>query len=334
MVADSPSSFLLLSSPLSLHRIAAIVNGEMKIFYYDQHTFPLPDTHRFPESKYGLLRREVTAANLVPPEHIRPGPAASHNQLARAHTADYLHRLSQGLLTDKEMRRIGLPWSPQLVQRVKHTVGATVAAARIALKEGNGLSLGGGTHHACSDHGEGFCLYNDVVVAARAMQAEGRIRRALVVDCDVHQGNGTAEITAGDDAIYTFSIHGEKNFPFRKIPGDLDVGLPDGAGDAAYLAALEPNLQKALAEARADLVFYLAGADPHENDKLGRLALTREGLARRDRMVLDYIQQENLPVVVLMAGGYGRDVRETVALYLQTVRIAVEYGQRSPHATL
>ncbi|MCB8966461.1 MAG: histone deacetylase [Ardenticatenaceae bacterium] len=295
----------------------------MKIFYYDHHEFPIPATHRFPAQKYRLLRERVVAEQLVPSQRLLAAPMATAAQLQRAHTADYLHRLQNGLLTEAEVRRIGLPWSPELVQRVAYMVGATIAAARTALVEGVGVSLGGGTHHAASEHGEGFCLYNDVAVAARVMQAEGRIRRAVVIDCDVHQGNGTAEITSGDSTIYTFSIHGEKNFPFRKIPGDLDVGLPDDTEDAAYLAALAPNLQQALAEAQADMAFYLAGADPHVNDRLGRLALTKEGLAARDRLVLAAVRDAGLPVAVVMAGGYGRNVNETVDLYLQTVQIAV-----------
>ncbi len=295
----------------------------MRIFYYDHHHFPLPAEHRFPANKYALLRQRVEAVQLVAPDRLLPAPAATDNQLGRAHTADYLHRLAHGLLTEKEVRRIGLPWSPELVKRVQHTVGATIAAARTALQNGVGVSLGGGTHHGCSDHGEGFCLYNDVAVAARVMQAEGRIRRAVVLDCDVHQGNGTAEITQNDATVYTFSIHAEKNFPFRKIPGDLDVGLPDGTEDEAYLAALAPGVVQALAESRADLAFYLAGADPHVHDRLGRLALTKAGLAARDRLVMGAVRQAGLPLVVVMAGGYGRDIDETVDLYMQTVRIAV-----------
>lgn len=299
----------------------------MKIFYYDHHDFPLPASHRFPLQKYRLLRERVQAEGLAPPDRLLPAPAATELQLQRAHTAVYLHRLEHGLLTEAEVRRIGLPWSPELVQRVKYTAGATIAAARTALREGVGVSLGGGTHHAASGHGEGFCLYNDVAVAARTMQAEGRIRRAVVIDCDVHQGNGTAEISSGDPTIYTFSIHGEKNFPFRKIPGDLDVGLPDGMADEAYLAALRPNLERALAEAGADMAFYLAGADPHVNDRLGRLALTKAGLAARDRLVMTAVREAGLPVAVVMAGGYGRDIDETVDLYLQTVTIVVNGGQ-------
>ncbi len=297
-----------------------------KIFYYDHHPLPLPAAHRFPAQKYALLRQRVQESGLVPSEWLLPAPAVTDGQLARAHTADYLHRLAHGLLTEKEMRRIGLPWSPELMQRVRHLVGGTIAAARTAVIHGVGINLGGGTHHACSDHGEGFCLYNDVVIAARAMQAEGRIRRAVVIDCDVHQGNGTAEMTRNDPTIYAFSIHAEKNFPFRKVAGDLDIGLPDGTGDEAYLAALQIALPQALTEARADMAFYLAGADVHVNDRLGRLALSRAGMAARDRLVITAVRRAGLPLVVVMAGGYGRELQETVALYLQTVMIAVNGG--------
>lgn len=299
----------------------------MRIFYYDHHEFPLPPDHRFPLNKYRLLRERVQAAALVPAACLITAPAATDTQLARAHTADYLQRLAQGLLTEKEIRRIGLPWSPDLVRRVGYTVGATIAAARTALVDGIAVSLGGGTHHAAADHGEGFCLYNDVAVAARAMQAEGRVRRILVVDCDVHQGNGTAAIAANDPTLYTFSIHGEKNFPFRKMPSDLDIGLADGTGDDAYLAALAPALEQALAESEPELIFYLAGADPHHADTLGRLALSRRGLAARDRLVMRACRRLALPTAVLMAGGYGRDVRETVDLYFQTVTIAREFAR-------
>lgn len=299
----------------------------MNIFYYDHFHFPLPENHRFPAHKYRLLRERVQASGQFAPERLTEAPAAGDAQLRRAHTADYLYRLHNGLLTAAEVRRIGLPWSPELVTRVRHTVGATIAACRTALRDGVGVSLGGGTHHAAGDHGEGYCLYNDAAVAARVMQAEGRVRRVAVIDCDVHQGNGTAAITAGDETIFTFSIHGEKNFPFRKVPGDLDVGLPDGTEDAAYLAALRPAVAETLARARPDLVIYLAGADVHVDDKLGRLALTAEGMAARDRFVLAACRRAGLPVAVTMAGGYGRDITTTVALYFQTVQIAAHFSQ-------
>ncbi|ABA89306.1 histone deacetylase family protein [Syntrophotalea carbinolica DSM 2380] len=298
----------------------------MKIYYFDQHTFFLPEKHRFPASKYSMLRQRVLTANVVPPENMRTPEPVSDADLHRAHTGDYLHRFEHGLLTKAEIRLIGLPWSPELVQRVKYTAGATVAVCRHALDDGVGLSLGGGTHHACSDHGQGYCLYNDVVVAARALQAEGSVRRVLVIDCDVHQGNGTAETTTGDSSIFTFSIHGEKNFPYCKIPGDLDVGLPDGTGDEAYLRALDEALDIALSRSRPDLAIYLAGVDVHENDRLGRLALTRSGIGRRDESVLSKCRESTIPVGVVMAGGYSRDLSKMVEIQLQTVQIAASFS--------
>jgi len=240
-------------------------------------------------------------------------------------------------LSVKEIRRIGLPWSPELVVRARHSVGGTIAACRAALRDGLAVNLAGGTHHASYDRGQGYCLLNDVVVAARVMQDEGRSRGALVVDCDVHQGNGTAALVRDDPTIFAFSIHSESNFPLHKEDGDLDVALPDGTGDLAYLEALEEGLLRSLAWARpagtrpgADLVFYLAGADPHEDDTLGHLALTRAGLAARDRLVLEFCRRERLPVAVLMAGGYGRRVEDTVGIHLQTVRIAAEMAPTWP----
>ncbi len=294
----------------------------MYAFYYDNQPLSLPPGHRFPAGKYALLRQWVTEQGIVAPDKIVAAPQVTRLQLQRAHDEAYIERMDSGQMSDVEMRRIGLPWSPHLVTRVHHMVGGTVAAARRALRDGAAVNLGGGTHHACYDHGQGYCVYNDVIVAARTMQSEGRIRRALVVDCDVHQGNGTAEIAGEDSSIYTFSIHGEKNFPFRKIASNLDVGLPDGTGDDAYLTALDNALETAFGSSRPDMVFYLAGADPHVDDRLGRLSLTMAGLARRDEQLLARCRRFGLPVAVVMAGGYGRRIEDTVAIYGQTVAAA------------
>ena len=294
----------------------------MKIFYHDQFVLPLPDGHRFPMSKYGLLRQRIEAAGLVPAEELRVPAAATDAQILRAHTRGYLEKVKTGSLTRQEVRRIGFPWSPQLVERSRRSVGSTIAAGRWALREGVAVNLAGGTHHAGPDWGQGFCVFNDAAVAARALQAEGRARRVLVVDCDVHQGNGTAAIAAGDLSLFTFSIHGEKNFPFRKEQSDLDIGLPDGTGDVVYLEALAHGLRSALDRARADLVIYLAGADPFVDDRLGRLALSKEGLLARDRLVLDGCRAAGLPVAVVMAGGYAREVRDTVDIHFGTVCVA------------
>lgn len=298
----------------------------MKIFYHDQFVLPLPENHRFPMEKYALLRQRVVAARLVPPGDLQIPAAASDVDLARAHTASYVEKVKTGQLTRQEIRRMGFPWSPALVERSRRSVGSTIAAGPAALQDGVAVNLAGGTHHAGPDWGQGFCVFNDVAVAARAWQAGGLVRRVAILDCDVHQGNGTAAICRGDDTIFTFSIHGARNFPFHKEPGDLDVGLEDGAGDEEYLAALAPAVERALACARADIAIYLAGADPHEGDRLGRLALSKAGLAARDRLVFDACRRAGLPVVVTMAGGYGRDVDDTVDIHFATVRLATSYA--------
>lgn len=309
------------------HRSVRLIQN-MKLFYYDQYIFPLPAGHRFPADKYRLLRQQTAAHKLVPPEAMLTPSAATGAQLARAHAAAYLDQVQQGTLSPAEQRRIGLPWSPQLIERAEHSVGATIAACRTALRDGTAATLGGGTHHACYAEGQGYCIFNDTIIAARTMQAEGRVKRVAVIDCDVHQGNGTAEIAAGDPSIFTFSIHGQKNFPFRKIPGDLDIGLPDGTGDEAYLAALGPAVAQTLDRSQPDLVIFLAGADVHEHDRLGRLGLTKAGIGDRDRLVLERCRQAGIPVAVTMAGGYGRDIHETVAIQLQTLQIAVSFADK------
>lgn len=296
----------------------------MKVYYSDQFTFPLPERHRFPQLKYKLLREAVVAASLIPAEDLIVPAPASDEQILCAHDPGYLQKVKSGQLSAKEIRRIGLPWSPELVERVRRSTGGTIAACRAALGEGLAVNLAGGTHHAFHDHGQGYCLFNDCIIAARTMQAENRARRVVILDCDVHQGNGTAALAAADPSIFTFSIHSEKNFPLHKEQSDLDIGLADETEDAEYLDALETGVQHALDLANADLALYLAGADPYRGDLLGRLALTKEGLATRDRLVLDLCRQAGQPVAVVMGGGYGRHVQDTVDIHLQTVRIAAE----------
>jgi acetoin utilization deacetylase AcuC-like enzyme len=282
---------------------------------------PLPKKHRFPVGKYALLRQRVAA---LYPELIRLPPPASDEQLLRAHTADYVGRMQRGEMTDREMRRIGFPWSPAMVERARRSAGATICAARDAIDAGGaGLNLGGGTHHAYANHGEGYCVFNDSVVAARAMQAEGRARQVLIVDCDVHQGNGTAAILADDATIFTFSIHGARNYPFHKEQSDLDIALPDGTGDSVYLAALEEGLAESIERAAPEVAIYLAGADPYAGDTLGRLNLSSGGLLARDRLVLETCRAAGLPLAVTMAGGYASSVEDTVAIHMQTVQLAV-----------
>jgi acetoin utilization deacetylase AcuC-like enzyme len=295
------------------------------VFHCDRFTYPLPPEHRFPAQKYALLRAAV-AATLVPPVELREAPAATDEALLLAHDAGYLARVTGGALSEREIRRIGLPWSLELVERSRRSVGGTIEACRAALVDGIAVSLSGGTHHAFADHGEGFCIFNDCAVAARALQARGDAQRVIIIDCDVHQGNGTAAILAADATVFTFSIHGAKNFPFHKERSDLDVELPDGADDATYLAALSAHIDVALDTARADLAIYLAGADPYDGDALGRLAVTKAGLADRDRLVLDRCRGIGLPVAVVMAGGYARQMQDTVEIHLETVRICISFA--------
>jgi acetoin utilization deacetylase AcuC-like enzyme len=296
----------------------------MKIFYCDGFPLPLPPGHRFPIQKYVLLKEAVLAADLVAPENLVVPQPATDEQIRRAHDEVYLDRVKTGQLTPKETRRIGLPWSPELVARARCSVGGTIGACRAALRDGIAVSLAGGTHHAFRDHGQGYCVFNDSVIAARTVQAEGQVRRVAIVDCDVHQGNGTAAILADDPTIFTFSIHGARNFPFHKEQSDLDVALEDGTGDADYLEALQAGLSRALELADAELAIYLAGADPYAGDQLGRLALTKEGLAKRDWLVFELCRGADLPVATVMSGGYGRQLEDTVDIHLATVRIAAE----------
>lgn len=287
-----------------------------------RYTFPLPEGHRFPVAKYAMLRDRVIEEGIVSPGRVLVPPAASDEDLRLVHDADYITRYNEGRLDALEIRQIGFPWSPELVQRSRRAAGGTVAAARHALTHGVAMNLAGGTHHAFPDHGEGFCAYNDVAVAIRVLQRDGLIHRAAVVDLDVHQGNGTNAIFAGDESVYTFSMHGEKNFPFHKVPGTLDVELPDRTGDEEYLSQLAAALPGVLAAATPDAVFYIAGADPHEGDTLGRLSLTFDGLARRDAYVISQCREVGIPVVIAIGGGYGKRIEDTVAIHAETARIA------------
>jgi len=291
----------------------------MKIYTSDQFVLPLPEAHRFPMKKYERLRQRVSEARLVCPEMLFTPMAATDEELERVHSCEYIQRVQGGKLSLEEIRRIGFPWSPEMVERSRRSSGATIAACRSALEYGWGVNLAGGTHHAYWDRGEGFCVFNDSVVAARALQAEGRIRRVAVIDCDVHQGNGTAAILERDDSIFTFSIHSQRNYPLKKEKSDLDVGLEDGTGDDAYLTALEEATRSTLARSRAELAIYLAGADPYFGDRLGRLSLTKQGLAQRDRIVFDLCAGAGIPVAITMAGGYAADIEDIVDIHFQTV---------------
>jgi len=290
-----------------------------------RYTIPLPAGHRFPIAKYARLRQRVVEEGLVSHDAVQEPARVAREALLRAHDAAYVDAFSDGHLTTAAMRRLGLPWSPALVERAWRAVGGTVEAAGAALSSGITMNLAGGTHHAFRDRGEGFCVFNDVAVALLALLAAGRIRRAAVVDLDVHQGNGTHAIFAGDDRVFTFSMHGRRNYPFHRVPGALDVELEDGTGDGEYLSRLSEALPPVLTQARPDLVLYLAGADPHEADRLGRLRLTLDGLARRDAMVLQSCREVGIPVAITIAGGYGHDLETTVEAHVRTVRVAKEF---------
>lgn len=301
----------------------------MKIFYADQFVLRLPPGHRFPMQKYAMLRERVAAARFPGARLVVPD-AVRDDELARVHEPAYIRRVVAGALSPAEVRRIGFPWSPELVERSRRSVGGTLGASRAALVDGVGVNLAGGTHHAFPDAGEGFCVFNDVAVAARAMQAEGLVRRAAVVDTDVHQGNGTAAIFRWDPSVFTFSVHGARNYPFRKETSDLDVELPDGAGDDEFLDAVERGVLAALA-AGPELVYYLAGADACIGDRLGRLAVSKEGLAERDRIVLGSCREAGVAVVVVMGGGYGREIEDTVDVHFHSVSEAASMA--APPAT-
>ena len=279
-------------------------------------------------AKYALLREAVLSQGLVAPEHLHDPPRVAPEDLLRVHTPTYVEQITGGTLPDAEQRRIGLPWSPAFVERAWRVVRGTVEASEAALTHGIAMNLAGGTHHAFPHRGEGFCTFNDVAVAIRRLQHLGHIRRAAIVDLDVHQGNGTHACFADDESVFTFSMHGARNFPFHKVPGSLDVDLDDGTGDDLYLDLLSHHLPRVLRDARPDLVVYLAGADPHEGDRLGRLKLTFDGLEARDRRVMDWAWQRRLPLAFAMAGGYGTDMEATVQVQMNTYSVALDYHAR------
>ena len=279
---------------------------------------PLPQGHRFPMAKYAMIAEGVVARGLVPRERLAEPSRAPRQALTRVHDAGYVDAVLENGLTEAEQRRLGFPWQPELVERSLRTVQGTIEATRDALECGIGLNLAGGTHHAFPGHGEGFCVFNDVAIAIRALQSEGRIRRAVVVDLDVHQGNGTARIFADDSDVFTFSMHGAGNYPFRKERSTLDLELPDRTGDEAYLALLTRHLDGVLEEARAELAVFIAGADPYRFDRLGRLALSIEGLEQRDAAVLAACRRRGIPVAVVLGGGYATDLEDVVTIHANT----------------
>ncbi len=288
----------------------------MRAFAHDVFTYPLPTGHRFPLGKYRLVRERAEAAGL----EVASARAATRGELLVGHTAAYVDRVEAGEVTRREELALGLPWSPELVERSRRSVGATLMAANAALADGVGANVGGGTHHAFAESGRGFCVFNDVVCAARTLREAGRSRRVLVCDLDVHQGDGTHAAFLDEPEVFTFSVNGFRNYPFRRVPGDLELDLADGTGDDEYLAGVGRLLSQAVARARPDVCFYLAGADPFEGDRLGRLALTKAGLAARDALVRDTLARAGVPVCVTLAGGYAEPIEDTVEINLSTLR--------------
>ncbi len=298
----------------------------MKAFYTDHFVLPLPAGHRFPMEKYSRLRDlvgELTGVDLI------EAPAASDTQILYAHDPSYLIKVIEGKLSPQEQKEIGFPWSEKMVERSRRSAGATVAAAKMALNEGIAINLAGGTHHAYRDMGSGFCVFNDSAIAARALQKEISSKlKVAIIDLDVHQGNGTASILENDPTIFTLSIHGENNFPFKKEVSDLDLGLADGCDDSTYLNALTESLNELGDRFKTDFVIYLAGADPHEDDRLGRLKLSKEGMRLRDEAVLAYALDRKLPLAISMAGGYGKEIGSTVDLHFQTIKTALQFQKK------
>ncbi|TAG73570.1 MAG: histone deacetylase [Burkholderiales bacterium] len=290
-------------------------------FYTDQFVLPLPTGHRFPMAKYQMLRESV---QMFAPYSLLEAPAATNDELALAHDPAYIDRMIHGGLSTQEIRAIGFPWSPYMAERARRSAGATVAALKSALTHSAAINLAGGTHHAFRDHGEGFCCFNDAAVAARVIQRDHGISRVLICDLDVHQGNGTASIFAEDNSVFTFSIHGERNYPVRKERSDLDIELPDGCGDASYLDTLSEVLPSIIARFAPNAIIYLAGADPFEGDRLGRLKLTKSGLRQRDEFVLKTARDLGIPIAVTMAGGYAHDLADIVDIHFNTVRTVFE----------
>jgi acetoin utilization deacetylase AcuC-like enzyme len=298
----------------------------VKAFYTDHFVLPLPEGHRFPMEKYSRLRDLVSSLSGL---ELVEAPPATDTQILYAHDPSYLIKVIEGKLSPQEQREIGFPWSEQMVERSRRSAGATVAAAKTALREGVAANLAGGTHHAYRDTGSGFCVFNDSAIAARTLQKEvSQNLKIAVIDLDVHQGNGTASILQNDDSIFTLSIHGENNFPFKKEESDLDVGLADECNDETYLQSLGESLDQLDARFKPNCLIFLAGADPHEGDRLGRLKISTDGMRLRDEMVFEYALSRQLPIAFSMAGGYGKEIESTVDIHFQTIKTALQFQKQ------
>jgi len=298
----------------------------VKIVYSDRYDLNLGN-HVFPSVKYRLTKEALLRDRVVEPEDFVEPPPASDDDIALVHHREYLRKLQTGKLSYLEVMRLEIPYSPELIRAVWLSAGGSILAGRLALQDGVAVNLGGGFHHAYPDHGEGFCVLNDFAIAIRRLQKDGSIERAMTVDCDVHQGNGTAAIFGGDHSVFTMSIHQENNYPYPKPPSSLDINLADGVEDEEYLRELNRGLDRSLAEFTPDLIFYVAGADPYRNDQLGGLKLSLEGLEKRDRLVFETARAKSIPVAVTLAGGYARRLEDTIQIHSNTIRVAKEFAE-------
>jgi acetoin utilization deacetylase AcuC-like enzyme len=298
----------------------------LKLFYSDRYDLNLGN-HVFPSIKYRLVKENLLHEHIAEPGDFVEPPPASDDDIALVHHREYLRKLQTGKLSYLEVLRLEIPYSPELIRAVWLCTGGSILAGRLALEDGAAVNVGGGFHHAYPDHGEGFCVLNDFAVAIRRLQKDRTIDRAMTVDCDVHQGNGTAAIFGGDHTVFTLSIHQENNYPYPKPPSSLDINLRDGVGDEEYLRELAQGLDRALAEFSPDLIFFVAGADPYRDDQLGGLKLSLEGLEKRDRLVFEKARAKHIPVAVTLAGGYARCLEDTIQIHSNTVRVAKEFAK-------
>jgi acetoin utilization deacetylase AcuC-like enzyme len=295
----------------------------MFVTYHPGYVVDIGTRHRFPMQKYGLVYQALLAEGALRPEQVVLPPPAAVTDLLLVHTPDYVERFLAGAMSARDMRLLGFPWSPPLALRARLAVQGTIMASAFAWQQGIAANLAGGSHHAFADHGEGFSVFNDIAIAIRVLQRDHGLQRAAVIDCDVHQGNGTASIFASDPTVFTCSLHGEKNYPFHKATSSLDLALPDGTGDVAYLAVLQAHLPMILQRFQPNMVWYLAGADPYVGDALGRLALSLEGLRQRDAYVLETCRRAGIPVVITLGGGYAPQVQDIVQAHCNTIRVAL-----------
>lgn len=298
----------------------------MKLVYTAQYDLNL-GSHVFPSIKYRLIKEQLLRDQIVDPQDFVEPRVASEDDIALVHSREYIRKLQAGKLSYLEILRLEIPYSPELVRAVWLCAGGSILAGRLALQDGTAANVGGGFHHAYPDHGEGFCVLNDFAIGIRRLQKDKAIERAMTVDCDVHQGNGTAAIFSGDSSVFTLSIHQENNYPYPKPPSTLDINLRDGVEDAEYLDELEKGLNQALSEFQPDLIYYVAGADPYRDDQLGGLKLTFEGLEQRDRLVFEKACAKNIPVAVTLAGGYARRVEDTIQIHTNTIKMAKEFSK-------